>query len=75
MPWFGAWPRAKADRSATAGAGRPGPPRFAGWKSWIRLVARIPTLRSRAGRAQWLWIAGNRLGQIRGSVRFRTIML
>lgn len=56
-------------------AGRPRPPRFAGWKSWVLLVVRLPTLVRPEGRAQWLWIAGNRLGQVRGSFRYRTLML
>ncbi len=56
-------------------AGRPQPPRFAGWKSWLLLVGRLPTLIRAEGRARWLWVAGNRLGQLRGSLRYRTLML
>jgi hypothetical protein len=56
-------------------AGKPTPPKFAGWKSWIMLVAKLPTLTTRSGRAAWIWIAGNRLGQVVGSARYRTLML
>ncbi|MGH9084628.1 MAG: glycosyltransferase family 2 protein [Acidimicrobiales bacterium] len=56
-------------------AGKPGPPRFAGWKSWVLLLIRLPTVVTRHGRARWLWIAGNRFGQVIGSIRHRTLML
>jgi glycosyltransferase involved in cell wall biosynthesis len=56
-------------------AGRRRPPRFAGWKSWAMLVATLPGVVSRRGRARWLWIAGNRFGQVAGSIRHRTLML
>ena len=55
--------------------GKPGPPPFAGWKSWVMLIVRIPTMVTRGGRARWLWIAGNRLGQVAGSIKYRTLML
>lgn len=50
-------------------------PRFAGWKSWVALVARLPSLRSRHGRAGYAWIAGVRLGLVVGNVRARTLYL
>lgn len=56
-------------------AGRPTPPRFAGWKSWAMLIVKLPTVVTRSGRANWLWIAGNRFGQVAGSIRYRTLML
>jgi len=56
-------------------AGRPTPPKFAGWKSWIMLVAKLPSLATREGRATWLWLAGNRVGQVVGSLRHRVVML
>lgn len=56
-------------------AGKPTPPIFSGWKSWIMLVVKIPTLVTPGGRATWFWIAGNRLGQVVGSIRYRTMML
>ena len=55
--------------------GKPRPPRFAGWRSWLLLVAAAPGVVTRPGRARWLWIAGNRFGQVVGSVRYRTLML
>jgi glycosyltransferase involved in cell wall biosynthesis len=56
-------------------AGRPVRCALAGWRSWLLLALRLPTLVSRTGRAQWTWIAGNRAGQVVGSVRHRTLML
>ena len=56
-------------------AGRPTPRKFGGWKSWLMLVVKLPTVVNRTGRANWLWIAGNRFGQVAGSVRHRTLML
>jgi glycosyltransferase involved in cell wall biosynthesis len=56
-------------------AGKPTPPKFAGWKSWVMLAVKLPTVVTRRGRATWLWIAGNRFGQVVGSIRYRTLML
>jgi glycosyltransferase involved in cell wall biosynthesis len=56
-------------------AGKPTPPKLSGWKSWVMLIVRIPTLTTARGRSTWLWIAGNRLGQLVGSIRYRTLML
>lgn len=56
-------------------AGRPTPPRFSGWKSWVLLVLTIPRTVTRHGRATWLWVAANRFGQVAGSIRHRIIML
>ena len=55
--------------------GKPRPRPFAGWKSWVILIVRIPTVATRSGRARWLWIAGNRFGQVGGSIKYRTLML
>ena len=55
--------------------GKPTPPRFGGWKSWVLLVLKVPTVVTRTGRARWMWIAGNRFGQVVGSIRYRTLML
>ena len=49
----------------------PRPARFGGWRSWLWLVCKLPSLRHDEGRATWLWVASNRLGQLRGSVRYR----
>ncbi len=56
-------------------AGGPTPPKLSGWKSWVMLVVKLPTLVTRRGRATWIWIAGNRFGQVVGSVRSRIVML
>ena len=56
-------------------AGRPRPARLGGWKSWVMLIVTLPTVVTRPGRARWLWIAGNRFGQVAGSIRYRTLML
>lgn len=56
-----------------AGESRPG--RLAGWRSWIWLVATLPRLATPGGRAAWVWTAGNRLGQLRGSDENRIVYL
>lgn len=56
-------------------AGKQRPPRFGGWRSWLLLVLTAPALVTRPGRARWVWIAGNRIGQVAGSVRYRIVML
>ncbi len=56
-------------------AGKPRPPRFGGWKSWVLLAITAPAIVTRSGRARWLWGAGNRFGQVIGSVRYRTLMI
>lgn len=55
--------------------GKPRPPRFGGWKSWAMLLVALPKVVTRSGRARWLRIAGNRYGQVIGSIRYRTLML
>jgi len=50
-------------------------PKFSGWKSWGMMLLKLPTIVTKTGRANWVWIAANRLGQLVGSVRHRTIML
>lgn len=55
--------------------GRPRPPRFAGWRSWVWLVVHALDLSRADRRSGWLWVAGNRLGQLEGSVRYRTLFL
>jgi glycosyltransferase involved in cell wall biosynthesis len=51
----------------------PGP--FAGWRSWVWLLVHLPDLRTRPGRAAWTWVAGNRIGQLEGSFRYRALFL
>ena len=51
------------------------PHRFAGWRSWLWLVVNVWRLVTPHGRARWAWVAGNRIGHLVGSVRYRTILL
>jgi len=62
-------------RRSVVDAGFTPPPRLAGWRSWAWLVSHSPGLRTEQGRARWLWVAGNRVGQLRGSVRARSLFL
>lgn len=62
-------------RRSVVDAGFVPPPRFAGWRSWAWLVTHLPGLRTQTGRARWLWVAGNRVGQLRGSIRARSLFL
>jgi glycosyltransferase involved in cell wall biosynthesis len=55
--------------------GLPCPSRVAGWRSWAWLVAHVGDLRSDEGRAAWTWVAANRLGQVEGSIRYRSLFL
>ena len=56
-------------------AGLPVPPPWSGVRSWVWLVRKLPTLRSRAGRARWVVVAGGALGRLRGSIRHRHLAL
>lgn len=56
-------------------AGRPRPPRFAGWRSWAWLVVHVADVRRPERRAAWVWVAGNRLGQLEGSIRYRALFV
>jgi glycosyltransferase involved in cell wall biosynthesis len=51
------------------------PSRVAGWRSWAWLVAHAPDLGTAEGRAAWTWVAANRLGQLEGSIRYRSLFL
>ena len=51
------------------------PSRVAGWRSWAWLVAHAPDLRTNEGRAAWTWVAANRLGQVEGSIRYRSLFI
>jgi glycosyltransferase involved in cell wall biosynthesis len=55
--------------------GRPTPPRLGGLRSWLWLVRRLVVLRTRAGRARWVVVAGGSLGRLVGSVRHRFLFL
>jgi glycosyltransferase involved in cell wall biosynthesis len=56
-------------------AGLTVPSRAAGWRSWLWLIGHLPSVISAGGRSRWCWVAGNRLGQVEGSVRHRTLFL
>jgi Glycosyltransferases, probably involved in cell wall biogenesis len=51
------------------------PSRVAGWRSWAWLVAHLTDTRTPEGRAAWIWVAGNRLGQVEGSIRYRSLFV
>jgi glycosyltransferase involved in cell wall biosynthesis len=51
------------------------PRRLAGWRSWGWLVVKLPSLVTHRGRVSWAWVAGNRLGQLEGSVGNRSLYL
>lgn len=53
----------------------PTPPRVAGVKTYIWLVRRLPTLRTKQGRARWLVVAGGKLGRLTGSVKHHHLYL
>ncbi len=58
------------------GAGRRPPRQLAGLRNWAWLVRHAPLLaRSKAGRARWLWVAGQRVGNLRGSWDARRLYL
>jgi glycosyltransferase involved in cell wall biosynthesis len=51
------------------------PRRLAGWRSWVWLLRHVGDVARDDRRAGWVWVAGNRLGQLEGSVRYRSIFL
>ena len=56
-------------------AGRPAPKRTAGLRNWVWLVRHLGLMKDRPGRAKWLWVAGQRVGNLQGSVRARRLYL
>ena len=58
-----------------AEAGRSVPPRWSGLRNWVWLIRKLPTLRSRAGRARWVVVAGGAMGRLGGTVRHRHVAL
>ena len=58
-----------------AASGSPNPPRFRGVKNWLWLIRKFPSLRTQAGRARWIVVAGGALGRLKGSVRARYLLL
>ncbi|MGH9084631.1 MAG: glycosyltransferase [Acidimicrobiales bacterium] len=55
--------------------GAPRPSRTSGLRSWLWLVRNLPLLRSRAGRARWIVVAGRAVGRLIGTARHRTVFL
>jgi glycosyltransferase involved in cell wall biosynthesis len=53
--------------------GLAGPGRFDGLRSWGWLVARLPTLATRAGRHAWVFTLAVRCGVVRGAVKTRRL--
>jgi glycosyltransferase involved in cell wall biosynthesis len=49
--------------------------RWGGARNWAWLIRHLGDLRAPAGRARWLWVAGQRVGSLRGSVRVRRLYL
>ena len=54
---------------------RPTPPPWRGLKNWLWLLRKLPTLRSRPGRARWVVVAGNSAGRLLGSLKQRRLYL
>jgi glycosyltransferase involved in cell wall biosynthesis len=50
-------------------------PRWRGARNYAWLVRHAPLLTSRAGRARWLWVAGQLVGTVVGSRRVRRLYL
>lgn len=59
------------ERARAAGHTVPG--RFSGARNWLWLVRHVGQLRSRSGRARWLWVAGTRVGNLEASVNVRRL--
>ncbi len=51
------------------------PPRFGGWRSWVWLAVHATDVLRPERRAGWVWVAGNRLGQLEGSIRYRALFV
>lgn len=51
------------------------PPRFAGARSWAWLGVHLLDLLAPTRRERWVWVAANRVGHLRGSVRHRLLLL
>ncbi len=51
------------------------PPRIAGLRSWVWLLVHALDLVRRERRSRWVWVAGNRLGQLRGCIDARFLLL
>lgn len=47
--------------------------RLAGWRSWLWVLLHVLDVRRREGRMRWAWVAANRIGQLEGSIRTRSL--
>ena len=50
-------------------------PRSKGFRNWLWLVRHLDLLGTQSGRGRWLWVAGKRLGALRGSLTVRRLYL
>jgi glycosyltransferase involved in cell wall biosynthesis len=64
---FGASHAELLERARHAGIATPS--RVAGARNWVWLIRRLPSVRTRQGRARWLWVAGTRLGEVSSGLR------
>ena len=55
--------------------GRKAPTRAGGLRNWGWLIRHLNLLTVPAGRAKWLWVAGQRVGNLEGSLRVRRLYL
>ena len=55
--------------------GRTAPSPLAGARNWGWLARHLPLLSQRPGQARWLWVAGQRIGNLEGSLRVRRLYL
>lgn len=51
------------------------PSPLAGWKSWAWLLINGWRLLSKHRRPGWVWVAANRIGHVRGSIKHRTLFI
>lgn len=45
------------------------------FRNWLWLIRHLGLLRTQSGRGRWLWVAGKRLGALRGSLTVRRLYL
>lgn len=46
-----------------------------GARKWVRLLRRLPQIRSKEGLARWIWKFGMRMGRLQGSIKYRVLAL
>lgn len=62
-------------RQRLGSLGLPTPSPIAGWRSWAWLFRHMTDVHTPEGRAVWTWVAGNRWGQIEGSIKYRSLLI